>query len=175
MQRLRYVQRTGQGVDIIYQDTVALRKPLPIYRVFEDSVVLTISSVSENETFIKFIVEEQEKEQRRFTLSELLLLRYLTDNRSVTLKRVQEETQQTTDDSRRTCNNLINLGLIELNVKSYMLLEYLNIHPFIRNTNIQEMCGFTKQQSRNTLDKMREEKLLELVKKGRKSYYIRVV
>lgn len=102
-------------------------------------------------------------------------MRYLTDNRSVTLKRVQEETQQTTDDSRRTCNNLINLGLIELNVKSYMLLEYLNIHPFIRNTNIQEMCGFTKQQSRNTLDKMREEKLLELGKKGRKSYYIRVV
>ena len=31
-----------------------------------------------------------------------------------------------------------------------------------------------KQQSRITLDKMREEKLLELVKRGRKSYYIRV-
>lgn len=45
---------------------------------------------------------------------------------------------------------------------------------FIRNTDIQEMCGFTKQQSRITLDKMREEKLLELVKRGRKSYYIRV-
>lgn len=203
LQRLRYVQRTGQGVDIIYQDTVALGKPLPIYRVFEDSVVLTISSVTENETFIKFIAEEQEKVQRRFTLFELLLLRYLTDNRSVTLKRVQEVTQQATDDSRRTCNNLINLGLIELNGKSYMLtarvynaiksdieyvrdhtiryikakemiLEYLNTHPFIRNTDIQEMCGFTKQQSRITLDKMREEKLLELVKRGRKSYYIRV-
>lgn len=55
-----------------------------------------------------------------------------------------------------------------------MILEYLNTQPFIRNTDIQEMCGFTKQQSRNTLDKMREEKLLKLVKKGRNSYYIRV-
>lgn len=48
-----------------------------------------------------------------------------------------------------------------------MILEYLNSHSFIRNSDIQEMCGFTKQQSRNTLDKMREEKLLKLVKKGR--------
>lgn len=56
-----------------------------------------------------------------------------------------------------------------------MILEYLISHSFIRNSDIQEMCGFTKQQSRNTLDKMREEKLLKLVKKGRNSYYIRVV
>lgn len=55
-----------------------------------------------------------------------------------------------------------------------MILEYLNSYSFIRNSDIQEMCGFTKQQSRNTLDKTREEKFLELVKKGRKSYYIRV-
>ena len=40
--RLKYVQRTGQGVDIIYRDMVSSGKPYPEYRSYSDAVSLTI-------------------------------------------------------------------------------------------------------------------------------------
>lgn len=55
LQRLKYVQRTGQGVDIIYKETVSMGKPYPIYRHYNDSVQLTIYSSTEDIDFVKFI------------------------------------------------------------------------------------------------------------------------
>lgn len=42
LQNLKYVQRTGQGVDIIFKDMVLMGKPYPRYRSFNDAVSLTI-------------------------------------------------------------------------------------------------------------------------------------
>ena len=53
LQRLKYVQRTGQGVDIIYKETVSMGKPYPIYRHYNDSVQLTIYSSTEDIDFVK--------------------------------------------------------------------------------------------------------------------------
>ena len=40
------------------------------------------------------------------------------------------------------------------------------------NATIQELCGFTKQQARSAIDKMRDEKLIEKVGKARGSKYV---
>ena len=40
LQNLKYVQRTGQGVDIIFKDMVSMGKPYPRYRSFNDAVSL---------------------------------------------------------------------------------------------------------------------------------------
>ena len=42
LQRLKYVQRTGQGVDIIFKEMMSMGKPFPQYTVFNDAVLLKI-------------------------------------------------------------------------------------------------------------------------------------
>ena len=42
LQSLKYVQRTGQGADIIFREMVMMGKPYPVYRVFNAAVQLTI-------------------------------------------------------------------------------------------------------------------------------------
>lgn len=85
-------------------------------------------------------------------------------------------------------NNLIKDGLIELNGKEYMLtakvyeaiksdieytkdkvlqyvkaknriLDYLEKESFITNEKIRELCGFTKQQARSVIDKVKSENI----------------
>lgn len=49
--------------------------------------------------------------------------------------------------------------------------EYLESAEYITNEKIRELCGFTRQQARETLDKMQAEGLLRLEGRGRGSKY----
>ncbi len=201
LQRLKYVQRTGQGVDIIFREMISMGKPYPQYHAFSDAVSLSLKSAVENLAFVKFVVSEQEKQQMFFSLAALMIMRYLSDNKKIKLSEMQELTQTPIDDSRKTCADLVRVGLIESVGKEYMLtarayealkseveytrdrvvryikaksmiLDYLKANPEITNVTIQELCGFTKQQARATIDKMRDEQLITKVGKGRNTKYV---
>ena len=202
LQNLKYVQRTGQGVDIIYKDMVSTGKPYPRYRSFNDAVTLTIFSSIDNTEFVKFITEIQEKNNRIMPLAEMMILRDLMNNRKEQLSELSRTVQKSLDETKKACNELVAGGLIEIIGKEYMLtakvyealksdveytrdktvqyikaknmiLEYLNINDTITSGKIQEMCGFTKQQARGVIDKMRNEGIIFLCKKGKKSYYVK--
>ncbi len=189
LQRLKYVQRTGQGVDIIFREMVSMGKPYPVYRVYNDAVQLTIASATEYIDFAKFVVKEQDAKQIFLSLSELMILRYVADNKKIKLDKAQELTQGSEEDARKSLSNLIKYGLLETSGKGYMLtarvyeavksdveytrdktvqyirakdmvLEYLKINNSIKNSTIRELCGFTKQQARATIDKMIAENLI---------------
>lgn len=201
LQRLKYVQRTGQGVDIIFREMLSSGKPYPQYSVYNDAVSLTIYSSIDDIDFVKFIAQEQNKKQRMTPLAELMVLRYLTDNKRINMSEVQAITQTTFDESRKTISNLVKDGLIELSGKDYMLtpkvyeaiksdveytkdkviefvkaknriLDYLEREESITSQDIRELCGYTKQQARYVTDKMRDEGILQLVGKGHASRYI---
>jgi len=121
LQRLKYVQRTGQGVDIIFKEMVSMGKPFPEYRVYNDAVALTIKSSIEDEAFVKFVVQEQDTRQKNFSLAELMILRFLSENKRIKLSEAQELTQLSIEDARRCCNLLVKMGLIETVAKNYML------------------------------------------------------
>ena len=203
LQNLKYVQRTGQGVDSIFRDKVSMGKPYPRYRSYNDAVSLTIFSAIDNTEFVKFITEVQDKNSRIMPLAEMMILRDLMDNRKVQLSALAETVQKSLDETKRSCNELINTGLIEIVGKDYMLtakvyealksdveytrdktvqyikaknmiLEYLQSNDTITSSKIQEMCGFTKQQARNVTDKMRNEELLGICRKGKNSYYVKI-
>ncbi|MDE7130840.1 MAG: hypothetical protein K2O65_03450 [Lachnospiraceae bacterium] len=200
LQRLKYVQRTGQGVDIIFREMISSGKPYPQYHAYNEAVTLTIFSAIDDVNFVKFIASEQNKLQRTFPLPELMILRYLTDNKRIMLSEAQELTQLPITEARKRCNNLVRDGLIGLAGKEYMLTakvydaiksdieytqdtviryvkaknlieEYLQSAEFITNEKVRELCGFTRQQARTTLDKMRSEGILRLEGKGRAAKY----
>ncbi len=121
LQRLKYVQRTGQGVDIIFKEMVSMGKPFPQYRVFNDAVTLTIMSATEDEAFVRFVVKEQDERQKNFSLSELMILRFLSEHKRIRLSEAQELTQLSFEDARKSCNALLKMGLVEVVGKDYML------------------------------------------------------
>lgn len=202
LQRLKYVQRTGQGVDIIFRDMVSSGKPYPEYRDYNDAVTLSIYSAIDDIEFVKFISREQNLRQKNFSLSELMILRYLTDNRRISLSITVDLIQGTKDMAQKSLNSLIREGFIEISGKEYMLtakmyeavkssveytkdrviqyikakemiMEYIEGNGYITNEKTRELCGFTKQQARSALDKMRGEDLIQLVGAGRSSKYIK--
>lgn len=202
LQRLKYVQRTGQGVDIIFREMISSGKPYPQYHVYNEAVTLTIFSAIDDMNFVKFIAAEQDRTQKIFPLPELMILRYLTDNRRIVLSEVQELTQLPAAEAGKCCNNLVREGLIGLSGREYMLTakvydaikldikyaqdtviryvkakslieEYLQSAEYITNEKIRELCGFTRQQARVTLDKMQLEGILRLEGKGRAARYYR--
>lgn len=201
LQRLKYVQRTGQGVDIIFREMVSMGKPYPVYRVFSDAVQLTIASATEYKDFVKFIVKEQDTKQISLSLSELMIMRYVTDNRQINLDKAQELTQASEDEVRRSLVNLVRYGLLETSGKDYMLTarvyeavksdveytrdkkiqyirakemitEYIKMQGSITKVTVQELCGFTEKQARNTLEKMHREGVIKLANSGRYAKYI---
>lgn len=203
LQRLKYVQRTGQGVDIIFREMISSGKPYPQYHAYNEAVSLTMFSAIDDIEFVKFISQEQDKLQRIMSLSELMVLRYLTDHKRISLSGIQELTQTPIDEAHKNCNNLVKDGLIELSGKEYMLtekvyeaiksdveyardkvirfvkaknriLDYLEQEDSITNEKVRELCGFTKQQARAVIDKMRTDNILKLIGKGTASKYVKV-
>ena len=205
LQNLKYVQRTGQGVDIMFKDMVSLGKPYPRYKSFSDAVSLTIYNAIDNTEFVKFIVEIQEKNSEIMSLAEMMILRDLIDNRKESLSVLANTVQKSLDETKKSCNKLIANGLIEIVGKEYMLtakvyevlksdieytrdktiqyikaknmiIDYLETenNDRITSAKIQEMCGFTKQQARSTIDKMRSEGILDICKHGKNSYYVKI-
>ncbi|RGU82723.1 hypothetical protein DWW40_09730 [Ruminococcus bromii] len=201
LQHLKYVQRTGQGVDIIFREMISSGKPFPEYKSYNDAVSLTIYSAVDDVDFVKFIANEENELGRTFSLSELMILRYLKDNRKITMSEAESLIQEARDQAQNACNNLKRYGLIELSGNEYMLtakiydelknsvdytkdkaiqyikaremiLEYIRDRGFINNELVRELCGFSQKQARIILQRMRKENLIELSEKGRYAKYI---
>ena len=201
LQHLKYVQRTGQGVDIIFREMISSGKPFPEYKSYNDAVSLTIYSAIDDIDFVKFISNEENELSRSFSLSELMILRYLKDNRKITMSEAESLIQEARDQAQNACNNLKRYGLIELSGNEYMLtakiydelknsvdytkdkaiqyikaremiLEYIRDRGFINNELVRELCGFSQKQARIILQRMRKENLIELSEKGRYAKYI---
>ena len=180
---------------------VSMGKPYPKYRSFNDAVSLTIFSAIDNIEFVKFITEIQDKSNKIMPLAEMMILRTLLDNRKEQLSELSKKVQKSLDETKKLCNELVNSGLIEIVWKEYMLtakvyealksdveytrdktiqyikaksmiLEYLQTNDQITSAKIQEMCGFTKQQARIVIDKMRSGKLIALKGKGPAARYV---
>lgn len=115
------MQRTGQGVDIIYREMVSSGKPHPQCYAYNEAVILTIFSAIDEVNFVKFIANEQDKLQRMLSMPELMILRYLTDNERIVLSEVQELTQLPLAEVRKSFNHLARDGMIALSGKEYML------------------------------------------------------
>ena len=196
LQRLKYVQRSGQGVDIMYKSMLMDGKPYPEFVVYLDSIKLILHSTMENENFIRFVVEEQEEAQKSFTLPKLMLLRYLTDHKRITLAQAARLTQNTSDTAQQDLEELRNLGLVEPSAREYMLtarayqalkkdiayiqdktithirakdrvIEYLEAGKYINRSKVQELCGYSKDQASYLLRKMYNDGTLERTGKGR--------
>ena len=48
-----------------------------------------------------------------------------------------------------------------------MIVEYIKKHGFINRMTVQELCGFSNQQARRTIEKMRKENIIVMSSGGK--------
>lgn len=202
LQKLRYVQRSGQGVDIIFRDMIFFGKPLPTYNTYSEAVSLTLKSNLEDKSFTRFLTEEQDKKQTIFTTSQIIILKYLKYNGTITLKDAAKHIQLSQEDTQGVLNELISYGYVERNgFKKYilsekvyyslgddvgyikdkeieyirardMIVQYLKKNNTINNAKVRDLCGCSDRKAKYYLDKMVEESLLEASGRNRYRVYL---
>ena len=111
--RIGLVERTGRGIDTIFEGQVRYGRPIPDYsRTTEDSVTVILRGGPANLDFCKWVVE-QERAGRTLSLDALFILNELQHERRINISRAVELTQKTEGDVRSTLENLVEYGIIE--------------------------------------------------------------
>ena len=111
--RIGLVERTGRGIDTIFEGQVRYGRPIPDYsRTTEDSVTVILRGGPANLDFCKWVVE-QERAGRTLSLDALFILNELQYERRINISRAVELTQKTEGDVRSTLENLVEYGIIE--------------------------------------------------------------
>lgn len=201
-QKLKYVQRSGQGVDIIFKDMLALGKSAPYYELYQEAVQLTLYSNLEDADFLKFITKEEER-LGEFTVQEICILKQVKDNKTITLPKAAEVAQMSTSSVITVLNNLIQKKNILQREKrnkymfthrvysefsdqvgyvkdkefdeiqaETMILEYLNQNKSITRAEVERLCGFSTSTSKRLLRKLRDRNRLKLIGKSSSSRYV---
>ena len=127
LQQFKYVQRAGQGVDIIFRDMLALGKHMPIYTVYSDAVILTLRNTLEDKEFVRFILEEQEANQKLFNTVEVMILHYLKDNKSINIEQAAKLVQLEELDTRNILNELVESSYLERNNRKFIFTQRVYI------------------------------------------------
>ncbi len=145
LQKLRYVQRSGQGVDIIFKDMLSLGKSAPEYNLYSDAVSLNLRSSLEDIEFLKFITKEEET-NGEFSVSESCILKYIKSNKTITLGKAAEVAQITTQSAANVLNKLcqkrnVLQGKPEINI--CLLIECMKVlMPILITQKIKTLMKF---------------------------------
>lgn len=200
-QKLKYVQRSGQGVDIIFKDMLSLGKSAPDYTLYDSAVKLVLRSNLEDVEFLKFITKEEEA-LGGFTVQEICILKYVKENKAITLSKAAEVAQINKQSVTTVLNNLCQRKNILQREKrnSYMLthrvyaefddqiqytkdkafdeiqanvmiLDYLAKNEYITRPEVERLCGFSSATSKRVLKLLREEDKIVLEGRSRASRY----
>lgn len=112
--RIGLVERSGRGVDSIYQGQIRYGRPIPDYtRTTPNDVVLVLNGGSANLEFASFIIEN-ERSGNPLDINEMLILNELQREKNIDMARARKLTQQQSDSAiRATFSKLMDRGYIE--------------------------------------------------------------
>ncbi|PIC74604.1 RNA-binding domain-containing protein [Sporosarcina sp. P17b] len=201
LQKLKYVQRSGQGVDIIFKDMLSLGKSAPEYNLYSEAVSLTLRSSLEDIEFLKFITKEQEN-NGEFSVSEICILKYIKSNKTITLNKAAEVAQITIQSASNVLSKLCQKrNILQREARNKymfthrvyeslddnieytkdkdfdeiqaktMIIEYLNKNGSITRPDVERLCGFSSTSSKRILQRLRDEKVIVLEGRARASFY----
>jgi ATP-dependent DNA helicase RecG len=113
--RLGLSERTGRGVDIIYEGLLRNGRPPPSYRrSTATSVVVAMDARPADLKFVEAIVTEERKRQRQLSLNALLVLAKLKSVKRAQLSDLAHALQsQDMDDARAAVEELVEAGLLQ--------------------------------------------------------------
>lgn len=114
LKRIGLAEKTGRGVDRIYEGSLYCGRPLPDYSASTSAnVTVFIARSAPDKLFMRMINEERERSGRPLSLRSLLVLDALKRQRGLTLADLCSQIHATDSVMRSTVENLVEAGLVE--------------------------------------------------------------
>ena len=114
MKRIGLAEKTGRGIDRIYEGSIIFGRPWPDYTESTSRTVkLFIQRAKANLPFAKLIADEQKRQQKTLSIYTLMILSLLNGERRCSLDRIIEVTNLSENKVRAAVENMIETGLLE--------------------------------------------------------------
>ena len=146
LKRLGMSERSGRGVDRIFEGSLLYGRPLPDYRESSSTTVrLFIPRGLPDESFIRMISEEQQRIGALLPLNTLLVLNTLKQGRRMSVSDIASDTRLPEANVRATVERMAEAGLIEAigsgKGRTYILSSkvYLKKSEYVRQTDIERI------------------------------------
>lgn len=138
LKRIGLTEKTGRGIDRIYEGSIIYGRPWPDYsESTSNNVKLFIQRSKADENFTRFIIEEQEKTKRHLSIYSLMILSLLNEENMITIDKIAKNTHLPQSKLKGAIENLIDDKLIACtiknNTKHYYLLKDEN--DYLRKSN----------------------------------------
>lgn len=149
MKRIGLAEKTGRGIDRIFEGSIIFGRPWPDYSESTSRTVkLFIQRAKADLAFAKLIADEQERQGKPLSIYTLMILSVLKYERRSTVYRIVELTNLSENKVRSAIESMLELGLIEAAGKgkerTYMLGKKIyrenkkTIH-YVRQTDIDSI------------------------------------
>ena len=146
LKRLGMSERSGRGVDRIFEGSLLYGRPLPDYKESSSTMVkLFIPRGLPDENFIRLITEEQRRTGALLPINTLLVLNTLKQGRRMSLHDIALDTRIPEAKVRATVERMAEAGLIEAigsgKGRTYILSSkaYLKKAEYVRQTDIEKI------------------------------------
>ena len=114
MKRIGLAEKTGRGIDRIYEGSIIFGRPWPDYSESTSRTVkLFIQRAKADLPFAKLIADEQNRQGKPLSIYTLMILSLLKTERRNNIDRIIEITNLSENKVRSAVENMIEMGLIE--------------------------------------------------------------
>ncbi len=114
LKRIGLAEKTGRGIDRIYEGSIIYGRPWPDYsETTSTNVRLFIQRAKADDIFTKFIADEQNRLGKPLSIYALMILSLLKNEKRLTIKRIAEMTHLAEGKLLGAIENLIEDGLVE--------------------------------------------------------------
>lgn len=114
MKRIGLAEKTGRGIDRIFEGSIVFGRPWPDYSESTSRTVkLFIQRAKADLPFAKFVADEQNRQGKPLSIYTLMILSVMNMERRVTLDRIVDVTNLSENKVRSAIENLIEQGLVE--------------------------------------------------------------
>jgi ATP-dependent DNA helicase RecG len=161
LKRIGLAERTGRGIDRIYEGSIVYGRPLPDYTESdENNVKLFIQRAEPDRAFAKMISDEQNRLGRSLPINSLLVLSSLRQERRLNIERIAEITNLNENRAKAVAERLAEAGLVEASGNNRGRFYILSSKIYKDNNNL---IGYVRQTD---IDKLRyPELIMKLTKK----------
>lgn len=162
LKRIGLAERTGRGIDRIFEGSIIYGRPWPDYSESTTTIVkVFIQRAKPNIPFLRMLYEAGRRNGKSLSINSLLILSLIEFERKVTLQGIIQKINLTETRIKANINKLIEEGLIE-EIGSRKNKEYiLSKSVYMENNN---SIGYVRQSG---IDAIRhEEMVLKLVKES---------
>lgn len=113
IKRVGLAERTGRGIDRIFEGMLRYGRPAPDYSLSSSyTVSLNLSNAAPDLAFLKMVVEHEDK-LGGLPIDSLIILSRLRDERRLTTADFAESVQKSETNVRSTIEKLVEIGLLE--------------------------------------------------------------